>query len=105
MRVPAIRIVGVWLLLWVSCSLFAQTPDSLSADQIVDKAYPSVALVLAGRAPGQIANSLGAAVVVHRGGVLLTAYHLVKNAYSLTSSVQDRRSVRSSAVARRRHTA
>ncbi len=83
MRVPAIRIVGVWLLLWVSCSLFAQTPDSLSADQIVDKAYPSVALVLAGRAPGQIANSLGAAVVVHRGGVLLTAYHLVKNAYSL----------------------
>lgn len=83
MRVPAYRIAGVVLLLWVSCLLFAQTPDSLSADQIVDKAYPSVALVLAGRAPGQIANSLGAAVVVHPNGILLTAYHVVKNAYSL----------------------
>lgn len=74
---------GFALLLCFSVSLFSQSPETLSTDQIVDKAYPSVALVLAGRGPGQSANSLGAAVVVRPNGILLTAYHVIKDAYSL----------------------
>lgn len=74
---------GFALLLCFSVSLFSQSPETLSTDQIVDKAYPSVALVLAGRGPGQPANSLGAAVVVRPNGILLTAYHVIKDAYSL----------------------
>jgi S1-C subfamily serine protease len=74
---------GFALLLCSSVSLFSQFPETLSTDQIVDKAYPSVALVLAGRGPGQSANSLGAAVVVRPNGILLTAYHVIKDAYSL----------------------
>ena len=82
MRVPALSAAGC-LLLVATGSLFAQIPEVLSTDQMVDKAYPSVALVLAGRAPGQVASTLGAAVVVHSNGILLTAYHVVKDAYSL----------------------
>jgi hypothetical protein len=82
MRFPALPTAGC-LLLGATGSLFAQLPEALSTDQMVDRAYPSVALVLAGRAPGQVANSLGAAVVVHPNGILLTAYHVVKDAYSL----------------------
>lgn len=68
---------------YVALPLRAQTPDEpLSGDQIVEKAYPSVALVLAGRAPGQT-TSLGAAVVVRQYGVLLTAYHVIKDAYAV----------------------
>ena len=83
MRFPALAILEVLLLLGAASSGLAQNPEVLSTDQMVDKAYPSVALVLAGRAPGQVASSLGAAVVVHSNGILLTAYHVVKDAYSL----------------------
>lgn len=63
--------------------LFALGQDEpLSNDQIVVGAYPSVALVLTGRTPGQTA-AVGAAVVVRQNGVLLTAYHVVKDAYAL----------------------
>jgi len=83
MRVSVFFNARFALPLFATVSLFAQTPEALSTDQIVDKAYPSVALVLAGRGPGQAANSLGAAVVVRPNGILLTAYHVVKDAYSL----------------------
>lgn len=83
MRLSALLAAGCLLLLGAAGSLFAQIPEALSTDQMVDKAYPSVALVLAGRAPGQVASTLGAAVVVHSNGILLTAYHVVKDAYSL----------------------
>jgi hypothetical protein len=63
--------------------LLGQTPEGqLTSDQIIEKAYPSVALVLTGRVPGETA-ALGAAVVVRQNGVLLTAYHVVKDAYAV----------------------
>ncbi len=59
--------------------LFVQGQDvPLSNDQIVERAYPAVALVLTGRTPGQTA-----AVVVRQNGILLTAYHVVKDAYAV----------------------
>jgi Trypsin-like peptidase domain len=63
--------------------LFAMSPllvsQSLptSGDQIVDRAYPSVVLVLVGAGDGQLAG-VGSGVVVRPDGVLLTAYHVVK---------------------------
>ena len=63
--------------------LFAQVPEGLpSTDQIIERAYPSLALVLTGRTPGQTAT-VGAAVVVRQNGTLLTAYHVVKDAYAV----------------------
>ena len=64
--------------------LLAQTQEgSLSSDQLIERAYPAVALVLTGRTPGQTAV-VGAAVVVRqRMGILLTAYHVVKDAYAV----------------------
>ena len=63
--------------------LCAQAQEAvLSSDQIIERAYPSVALVLTGRMPGQTAT-LGAAVVVRQNGILLTAYHVVKDAYAV----------------------
>jgi len=56
--------------------------QELSGDQLIEKAIPSVALVLAGRVPGDT-PVLGAAVVVRPNGVLLTALHLVKDAYAV----------------------
>ncbi len=67
----------------LSSSLFTQAQDGLpSSAQIIERAYPSVALVLTGRTPGQTA-AVGAAVVVRQNGILLTAYHVVKDAYAV----------------------
>ena len=75
-----------FLMLLAAClvsPLFAQSQEGvLSSDQIIERAYPSVALVLTGRTPGQTAT-VGAAVVVRQNGILLTAYHVVKDAYAV----------------------
>lgn len=58
--------------------------SALSNEQIIERANPSVALVLVSRTPvaGQPV-ALGAAVVVRPNGILLTAYHLIGDAYSI----------------------
>jgi hypothetical protein len=67
----------------VVCPLFGQAPEQVvSNDQIIERAYPSVALLLTGRTPGATAG-LGAAIVVRPNGVLLTAYHVVRDAYAI----------------------
>jgi S1-C subfamily serine protease len=63
-------------------SLLGQAPEGPTTGQIIERAYPSVALVLTGRTPEQT-TSVGAAVVVRQNGILLTAYHVVKDAYAV----------------------
>lgn len=52
--------------------------------QVVEKAVPAVAIVLGTQSPTETATSrLGTALVVRPDGVLLTAYHVVKDAHAL----------------------
>jgi trypsin-like peptidase len=51
----------------------------LSGDEIVKRISPAVAVLLEGDAAGTL-RGVGSAVVVRPDGVLLTAYHLVRNA-------------------------
>ena len=52
-----------------------------SPDQIKERAAPSLAIVLAGRSASQ--TSTGVAIAVRANGVLLTPYHVIKDARSL----------------------
>jgi hypothetical protein len=70
------------LALLAPCAGQAPTPAPSQA-QIFDKASASVALVLATQTPGDTTPSVGAAIVVYQDGDLLTAYHLVRNAYAV----------------------
>lgn len=56
------------------CALAQRTPA-----EIATGANPSLAIVLAGKTPNQT-GAIGAAVAIRQNGVLLTAYHLVKDA-------------------------
>jgi len=51
----------------------------LSGDQIVERVSPAVAVILTGNALGEL-TGVGSAVAVRPDGVLLTAYHVLKNA-------------------------
>lgn len=62
----------------------AQTQNStpaaaLTSDQIIEKASPSVALVLVGKSSSEL-GGIGSAIVVRENGVLLTAFHVIKDA-------------------------
>jgi S1-C subfamily serine protease len=61
--------------------LFGQT--ATSADQIAADAAPSLAVVLAGRNSNQVPSAVGVAIAIRSSGVLLTPYHLIKDARSL----------------------
>ena len=71
------------LLLLLLAPLLAQPPAQLTPEQVIEKAMPSVGLVLVGQTEGDTLSSVGSAVVIRENGILLTAYHVVKNAYSL----------------------
>lgn len=57
----------------------ASSAVQLTAEQIIEKATPCVALVLVGKSSSVI-DGLGSAIVARQDGVLLTAYHVVKEA-------------------------
>lgn len=62
-----------------------QTPSpaaALTSNQIIEKASPSVALVLVGKSSSEL-GGVGSAIVVRENGVLLTAYHVIKDAKAL----------------------
>lgn len=62
----------------------AQTLTStLTPAQIVDKASPAVAMVLATQSAGETNAVAGAAIVVYADGDLLLPYHLIRNAYAV----------------------
>ncbi len=56
---------------------------ALTPAEIVEKASPAVAMVLAFQSPGDTSANTGAALVVYADGDLLTSYHLIRNAYAL----------------------
>lgn len=71
--------------LLVTISVWAQEPTLqtvLTSVQIIEKSTPSVALVLVGKTSYETANA-GSALVVRENGVLLTAYHVVKDAQAV----------------------
>lgn len=70
-------IVLVFLLTSVSYSQTA--PARLTGPEIAARVKPSVALVLAGEGAGRL-SATASAVCISPNGVLLTAYHVVKNA-------------------------
>jgi len=74
---------AIWVLIglaFLCTSVDAQTPTpALTGEQVVDRVAPSVALILVGNDAGELA-SVGSAVIVRPEGVLLTAYHGVKQA-------------------------
>ena len=75
------RVAGAFVLLVFSgpTLLTGQTPSpALAGTEVVELANPSVALVLFGESGGT--QGYATAVVVRSDGVLLTAYHAVKNA-------------------------
>ena len=53
--------------------------DRLSSEEIVSRVAPSVAVILAGAGAGRL-SGVGSAVIVRPEGVLLTAYHVIKDA-------------------------
>jgi len=62
----------------------AQTTAAPAQPQIIEKAIPAVAMVLATQGPTETATSrIGTALVIRQDGILLTAYHVVKDAYAL----------------------
>ncbi len=67
---------------FAAISAQAQAPASeaaLTSEQIIEKATPSVALVLVGKTPSQL-GGVGSALIVRENGILLTAYHVVRDA-------------------------
>ncbi len=77
------RLVMILVLIataFVSAPVDAQTSTpALTGDQIVDRVAPSVALILVGSEAGEL-TGVASAVVVRPDGVLLTAYHGLKQA-------------------------
>ncbi len=57
--------------------LIAQISPSFSGDQIVERAAPSVVLILAGPGGGQVA-AIGSGLIIRADGIVLTANHVVK---------------------------
>ncbi|MDT7604341.1 MAG: serine protease Do [Acidobacteriota bacterium] len=62
-----------------SASLSAQTTSGETGVHVAEIVSPSVVLILTGRGAGQL-DCVGTGIIVRTDGVLLTAYHLVKDA-------------------------
>ena len=74
------RFSSVLLVFCLTVPLYGQ---EVGPDQIAEKAYPSVAMILAGRTPAEPVSAVGTGLVVWQNGILLTPYHLIKDAYSV----------------------
>lgn len=57
----------------------ADTQTILAGEEVVARVSPSVVLILVGQGAGRL-TSEGSGVIVRSDGILLTAYHLIKNA-------------------------
>ena len=75
--------------LCVSLTLFVLTyaaqgqtppaPAELSSEEVIARVAPSVAVVLTGAGAGRL-SGVGSAIIVRPDGILLTAYHVIKDA-------------------------
>jgi hypothetical protein len=54
-------------------------PTELSSEEVIARVVPSVAVVLTGAGAGRL-SGVGSGVIVRSDGVLLTAYHVIKDA-------------------------
>ena len=74
------------LLLFSRTHVFAQSAptsdDNFSSEKVIEKTMPSVVLVLTGKGDGLL-EKFGSGVIIRGDGVILTAYHLVKDATQL----------------------
>jgi len=52
-------------------------PRALSSEQVVERVAPSVVVILAGS--GSVPVALGSGVIVRSDGIVITAYHLIKD--------------------------
>ena len=85
MRCSRLALMRLAVLLLLINSSQTQNPTPavvLTSEQIIDKASPSVVLVLAGKSSSEL-GGVGSAIVVRENGVLLTAYHVIKDAKAL----------------------
>ncbi len=79
-NVPARTRLTLVMVLSSAAFSFGQTANS---DPMLEKAAGSLATVLAGRSSSQTASSTGLAIAIRANGVLLTPYHVIKDARSL----------------------
>jgi hypothetical protein len=73
------------ILFFSQIQVLAQTVSAVETESVANipgKAMPSVVLVLAGKGDG-LWEKFGSGVIIRRDGVILTAYHLVKDATQL----------------------
>ena len=54
-------------------------PTELSSEEVIARVAPSVAVVLTGAGAGRL-SGVGSGVIVRSDGVVLTAYHVIKDA-------------------------
>jgi S1-C subfamily serine protease len=54
-------------------------PTELSSEEVIARVAPSVAVVLTGAGAGRL-SGVGSAIIVRSDGILLTAYHVIKDA-------------------------
>lgn len=76
------RIAALFLIFFLaSVASLAQAPTApaktLSGDQIIERAAPSVVLILVGNGSGQLA-AVGSGLIIRSDGVILTAHHVVR---------------------------
>src|SRR5258706_14926530 len=84
MRIATATLFVISLPIRQSIPLLGQTSTpALSNNQLFERAYPCVGLVLAGGPTSNQAVAMGSAFVARADGVLLTALHVGKNASSL----------------------
>lgn len=57
----------------------APAPTELSSEEVIARVAPSVAVILTGAGAGRL-SGVGSGVIVRSDGVLLTAYHVIKDA-------------------------
>ncbi|CAN5485706.1 hypothetical protein BH10ACI2_BH10ACI2_15520 [soil metagenome] len=74
------------ILILLQCTAFAQQPtastDAIPTDKVFEKTVPSAVLILTGNGSG-ILDKVGSGIVIRNDGVILTAYHVVKDATQL----------------------
>jgi S1-C subfamily serine protease len=54
-------------------------PTELSSEEVIARVAPSVAVILTGEGAGRL-SGVGSGIVVRSDGIILTAYHLIKDA-------------------------
>jgi hypothetical protein len=86
MKILLPKLLLIFALSFSLPTLFSQdlsgSTENLTGEKNVEKAMSSVVIVLAGKGDGLL-NKLGSGVIIRSDGIILTAYHVVKDATQL----------------------